>query len=290
MTLRWLAIWAALTAAVAAALPTVACTGSSTRLPANQCAAWVAWYDGAGMANGTCCVATRTDPCACVGNNPGYPHPVCNVGGTTVINLWVRSLADCSLAASPPTTSQPPPRLPPPPSQPSQPSRPAPHAAHPAGPPPTRHSLPPTPDPRPVRTHTPCMPAPAPPCTGCCSGARCGAASPARSSPSRTYFPSMWRPTASRAPCRLPYHRWAAAGPSSAASPWPGTICPARCPRCRAPWHSATCSTTRAAGRIASRARGRRVRRPHAGSSTARATFPSLTRTAPRQRSCYPPT
>ena len=44
---------AALTAAVAAALPViVACTGSSTRLPADQCAAWVAWYEGAGMANG----------------------------------------------------------------------------------------------------------------------------------------------------------------------------------------------------------------------------------------------
>ena len=134
MTLRWLAIWAALTAAVAAALPAVACTGSSTRLPANQCAAWVAWYDGAGMANGTCCVATRTDPCACVGNNPGYPHPVCNVGGKTVINLWVRSLADCNLAASP----QPPPNLhhacrrrpPSPPSPPAPPHMPLTPPAH----------------------------------------------------------------------------------------------------------------------------------------------------------------
>jgi hypothetical protein len=64
-----------------------ACDGASTKLPADQCAAWQAFWDGAGGANwvnfGKGC--TRTDPCGCF--NSG--NPVCNDAGTTVTMMCV---------------------------------------------------------------------------------------------------------------------------------------------------------------------------------------------------------
>jgi len=73
------------------------CTGSSAQLPAAQCAAWQAFYDGAGgegwaltipgSGNPPICPGTRNDPCAChgwVGNNP-----ICNSAGTSVVKMCV---------------------------------------------------------------------------------------------------------------------------------------------------------------------------------------------------------
>ena len=70
-------------------LLTTACTGNSTKLPADQCAAWIKFYDGTNgdgwkiPGGGPC---TRHDPCACKGFEAAF-YPVCNPGGTTVINM-----------------------------------------------------------------------------------------------------------------------------------------------------------------------------------------------------------
>ena len=65
-----------------------ACTGASTALPADQCAAWQAFWDGAGGDKGWTLYGVdcaRTDPC-----KQGCGHdPVCNGAGTTVISMCV---------------------------------------------------------------------------------------------------------------------------------------------------------------------------------------------------------
>ena len=47
--------------------PASSCTGSSAGLPANQCAAWIDFYDATAGATWLKCADTRTDPCACKG-------------------------------------------------------------------------------------------------------------------------------------------------------------------------------------------------------------------------------
>jgi hypothetical protein len=62
-------------------------------LPADQCDAWIAFYDGAlgGQWSPTPC--SRTNPCNCKAMF-GPPNPVtCNDAGTSVTQMWVCSSA-----------------------------------------------------------------------------------------------------------------------------------------------------------------------------------------------------
>ena len=56
------------------------CTGTSTKLPANQCRAWTAFFDATGGSGWTYCSETRTDPCSCT----TLTADVCDASGTTV--------------------------------------------------------------------------------------------------------------------------------------------------------------------------------------------------------------
>jgi hypothetical protein len=79
-----------LEAARRAAATQLTCTGASAQLPADQCAAWTAFYDalgGPGWArNGKpVCAGTRTDPCAC--KNYDGAQSVCNALGTAIAHV-----------------------------------------------------------------------------------------------------------------------------------------------------------------------------------------------------------
>jgi hypothetical protein len=84
------------------------CTGASSNLPAAQCAAWVAFYDGAGgdswksttpdSGGKPICPGTRNDPCACTGWTGNTP--VCNPSGTTVVKMCVLPAAAATYASS----------------------------------------------------------------------------------------------------------------------------------------------------------------------------------------------
>jgi hypothetical protein len=88
------------------------CTGFSTDLPADQCAAWVAFHDGTSgqgwssiQGGSSACSDLRTDPCACPGSDsffgystntgvqpPGPTVPsenrrVCNAANTSVVRM-----------------------------------------------------------------------------------------------------------------------------------------------------------------------------------------------------------
>jgi hypothetical protein len=63
------------------------CTGSSTQLPALQCAAWIKFYDGTTGDGWTHCQGTRTNPCACLGSDG--KSPACNPTNTTVTAMCV---------------------------------------------------------------------------------------------------------------------------------------------------------------------------------------------------------
>ena len=67
----------------------VACTGASTKLPADQCAAWQDFWDGAGGAGWTNYGAgcSRTDPCASSCGSPYPGYPTCNEGGTSIVRM-----------------------------------------------------------------------------------------------------------------------------------------------------------------------------------------------------------
>ena len=67
-----------------------ACTGASTKLPADQCTAWQAFWDGAGGAGWTEFGAgcSRTDPCASSCNSN---FPVCDTAGTSIIHMCVHA-------------------------------------------------------------------------------------------------------------------------------------------------------------------------------------------------------
>ena len=70
-----------------------ACKDQSKLLPADQCNAWIAFYDGAlgGQWSPTGC--SRTNPCNCKAMF-GPPNPVtCNDAGTSVTQMWVCSCA-----------------------------------------------------------------------------------------------------------------------------------------------------------------------------------------------------
>jgi hypothetical protein len=67
------------------------CTGSSTKLAQVQCTAWIMLFDALKGDEWTVCKDARTDPCACTGVKGDMP--VCNPGGTTVVNMCVRSPA-----------------------------------------------------------------------------------------------------------------------------------------------------------------------------------------------------
>ena len=62
-----------------------ACTGSSTKLPADQCNAWIKLHDDTGGASWTKCAGYRTDPCACKGSDEIYGS-VCS-GGTSILRM-----------------------------------------------------------------------------------------------------------------------------------------------------------------------------------------------------------
>jgi hypothetical protein len=78
--------------------PTNACTGKSTNLPTDQCAAWIALYDGAGGPKWGSCSGFRTDPCAC--ELGGKAH-VCDTARTSVVQLYVRYSPHPRLAPAP---------------------------------------------------------------------------------------------------------------------------------------------------------------------------------------------
>ena len=63
------------------------CSGNSTKLPAAQCAAWQAFYDGTDGDhwNDNAAGCTRNDPCSCAGYKGSYP--VCDAGGMAVVQM-----------------------------------------------------------------------------------------------------------------------------------------------------------------------------------------------------------
>ena len=63
------------------------CTGTSTRLPEDQCTAWTAFFDATGGKSWTYCFDTRTDPCSC----KTLTADVCNASGTTVESVRLGS-------------------------------------------------------------------------------------------------------------------------------------------------------------------------------------------------------
>jgi hypothetical protein len=65
------------------------CTGASTRLPADQCAAWGAFFNTTNVVAAGHCKKDMgwLDPCACKGF--GGQHPVCNEDGTFVQKMYV---------------------------------------------------------------------------------------------------------------------------------------------------------------------------------------------------------
>ena len=75
-----------------------ACTGASTQLPADQCNAWIAFYDATGgphwkhtQPNETnygkpICSGSRTDPCSCTGFVENR-YPVCNRENTAIVDM-----------------------------------------------------------------------------------------------------------------------------------------------------------------------------------------------------------
>ena len=75
-----------------------ACTGASTQLPADQCNAWIAFYDATGgphwkhtQPNETnygkpICSGSRTDPCSCTGFVEDR-YPVCNRENTAIVDM-----------------------------------------------------------------------------------------------------------------------------------------------------------------------------------------------------------
>jgi hypothetical protein len=79
------------------------CTGASTALPADQCAAWQAFWDGAhgnGDWTGVGASCTRTDPCKSGCGGHGGDYNTCNDAGTTVTNMYVPA-SPCSLPCAP---------------------------------------------------------------------------------------------------------------------------------------------------------------------------------------------
>jgi hypothetical protein len=72
-------------------LLTTSCTGAaSANLPADQCAAWQAFYDGASGSQWAHCSGTRSNPCGCYGTHEGKGSadiPTCNKAGTAVVNM-----------------------------------------------------------------------------------------------------------------------------------------------------------------------------------------------------------
>ena len=68
------------------------CTGASSALPTDQCAAWIAFFDSAGGLSWSFCSDARTDPCSCAGYAGAYP--VCSTDGTTVerVNMFEAGL------------------------------------------------------------------------------------------------------------------------------------------------------------------------------------------------------
>jgi hypothetical protein len=73
-------------AAVSSAVElTAACTGSSTKLPQDQCDAWGDFYDALNGKSWTACNGTRTDPCSCYSS--ASLDVACNSGGTAISGM-----------------------------------------------------------------------------------------------------------------------------------------------------------------------------------------------------------
>ena len=74
------------TAAAQQPAPGNTCTDSSTQLPADQCAAWQAFYDSTSGDDWTGGAAncTKNDPCGCKGNEV---YPVCDPGNNVVSQM-----------------------------------------------------------------------------------------------------------------------------------------------------------------------------------------------------------
>ena len=67
------------------------CVGSSSKLPIDQCLAWMDFFDATGGHSWTYyitgqpfCRGTRADPCSCMGNDGTKAKAVCNVDNTTI--------------------------------------------------------------------------------------------------------------------------------------------------------------------------------------------------------------
>jgi len=112
-------------APAAAEAAAAACTGSSTKLPAAQCAAWQAFHDSTGGDGWDSCSSKRNDPCSCNigdGDDDAFNAGICNKAGTAIVAMCVPARA-CTqpppaLAPAPPSLTLPPPRPRPPPAQP----------------------------------------------------------------------------------------------------------------------------------------------------------------------------
>jgi hypothetical protein len=84
----WRALWVSnstLGKCPPAPAPGNKCTGSSTQLPAEQCSAWIDFYDALGGLNWAVCAGSRTDPCSC--NTGPLQRITCSSDGTAVEQL-----------------------------------------------------------------------------------------------------------------------------------------------------------------------------------------------------------
>lgn len=64
------------------------CTGSSEwGLPAEQCQAWIDFYDATGGPGWRSCSELRTDPCACKEDLGHVLTPICNDAGSMIVTM-----------------------------------------------------------------------------------------------------------------------------------------------------------------------------------------------------------
>ena len=75
-------------AADATAIFASTCTGTSTKLPAAQCAAWVDFHVATGGNAWAQCVGAKTDPCSCIPRYDFGDIAVCDPTNTTVLKMY----------------------------------------------------------------------------------------------------------------------------------------------------------------------------------------------------------
>jgi hypothetical protein len=82
------------------------CTGASAKLPTDECAAWIAFFEAAGGSNweGNGEGVSRTDPCGTLAHVGDDPAP-CNAAGTAIVSMYVTTptpACPCRHALTPP--------------------------------------------------------------------------------------------------------------------------------------------------------------------------------------------